>query len=72
MKIDFISVSFRNFLSYGNKTQFIEFKPGINIVTGVDTTTGRSNGAGKCIAGNTQIDIEIDNIEIYEKFQSIC
>jgi len=70
LKIDFISVSFRNFLSYGNKTQTIDFKPGINLVTGVDTTTGRSNGSGKCVEGNTHIDIEITDMEIYKKF--IC
>jgi len=61
MKIDFLEVSFRNFLSFGNKTQSLKFQPGINLITGVDKTTGRSNGAGKCVTGNTKIEIYVDD-----------
>jgi len=47
MKIEFHSISFRNFLTFGNQTQKFELKSGLNLITGLDQSTGRSNGAGK-------------------------
>ena len=47
MKIEFHSISFRNFLTFGNKSQYLDLKPGINLITGFDKQTGRSNGSGK-------------------------
>jgi iron complex transport system ATP-binding protein len=40
MKIEFIDLTVRNFLSFGNQSQKITFTPGVNIITG-------ANGVGK-------------------------
>jgi DNA repair exonuclease SbcCD ATPase subunit len=45
--LEFDSVSFRNFFSYGKKLQEIKFEPGINIIQGRDYDKDRSNGSGK-------------------------
>jgi DNA repair exonuclease SbcCD ATPase subunit len=47
MKLEIQSVRVRNFLSFGNTLQDIQFKTGVNMVLGKDMSTGRSNGAGK-------------------------
>jgi DNA repair exonuclease SbcCD ATPase subunit len=71
MKIEIQSVTVRNFLSYGNVPQIFEFKKGINVITGIDKNTGRSNGVGKtnilqsipfAFFGKTGRDIKKDNI----------
>lgn len=60
MKIEFQSTTFKNFLTFGNKEQHLELKPGLTLITGLDHATGRSNGAGKCVEGFTMIDICIE------------
>jgi len=43
----FDSVSFRNFLTFGAKTQTVSFEKGLNVIMGFDTDRNRSNGSGK-------------------------
>jgi hypothetical protein len=69
MKIEFLSTSFKNFLTFGNVTQHFELKPGMNLITGLDQGTGRSNGSGKCVEGSTKIDITVTD-EAKDKFMS--
>jgi len=47
MKLEIEAVRFKNFLSFGSAVQEIGFHPGVNVVLGKDTNTGRSNGSGK-------------------------
>ncbi len=47
MNLQIESVLFRNFLSFGSRTQEVEFLRGLNLVTGLDLDKGKSNGAGK-------------------------
>lgn len=47
MKIEIQNVEFKNFLSYGNSPQRLDFIEGINLVLGKNIESGRSNGAGK-------------------------
>jgi DNA repair exonuclease SbcCD ATPase subunit len=47
MKIEIQNVEFKNFLSYGNNPQRLDFIEGINLVLGKNIESGRSNGAGK-------------------------
>lgn len=47
MRLELQDVEWKNFLSYGNVKQSIEFTEGINLILGRDTGIGRSNGAGK-------------------------
>jgi len=58
MKLEFISSRWKNFLSYGNKWQEIEFLPGINFVLGSNKETNHSNGSGKCVISSTLINIK--------------
>jgi len=46
-RLEFKRIRFRNFLSYGAKWQDIELRKGLNLVTGKDEDTGKSNGSGK-------------------------
>jgi hypothetical protein len=59
MKIELQGVTFKNFLTFGNAEQSFVLKPGITLITGLDHSTGRSNGSGKCIEGKTKINISI-------------
>jgi hypothetical protein len=70
MKIEFHSISFRNFLTFGNQTQKFELKSGLNLITGLDQSTGRSNGAGKCVIGSTMLNISIDDERVLSDFLS--
>lgn len=45
--IDLKEVSFKNIFCFGNRTQTLELKKGLNLVVGNDVSTGRSNGSGK-------------------------
>lgn len=47
MRIEIQSVEFKNFLSYGNSPQRLDFIEGINLILGKNSESGRSNGAGK-------------------------
>ena len=42
-----MEIGFQNFLSFGSTWQDIPLYKGVNFVTGVDKSTGKSNGAGK-------------------------
>ena len=47
MRLELESIEFKNFLSYGNVAQKLDFLEGINLIIGNNTGTGRSNGSGK-------------------------
>ncbi len=47
MRIEIQNVEFKNFLSYGNSPQRLDFIEGINLILGKNSESGRSNGAGK-------------------------
>ena len=47
MKLDNKSVTFRNFLSYGNQPTTLDLTKGINLVLGHDKDTDKSNTSGK-------------------------
>ncbi len=51
-KIQVDWAEWRNFLSYGNKWQRMDYKEGINLIIGQDESKGRSNGAGKSAANS--------------------
>lgn len=46
-KLNLKSVEFKNFLSYGNRPNKVDFLPGVNLVLGYDHETGKSNASGK-------------------------
>ena len=43
MKLEIESVKFKNFFSFGNKWQELEFKNGLNLILGYVTEADRSN-----------------------------
>ena len=47
MKLELQWVEFKNFYSFGNKFQRLDFTKGINLVLGLNKDTNQSNGAGK-------------------------
>lgn len=59
--IELKRLSWRNFLSYGNKITEYEFSKGITRVIG-------ENGKGKCLESSTLINVEIEDPVIKEKF----
>ena len=57
-------LEFKNFASYGNRVQVIEFDKEVSdlyLVMG-------SNGAGKCLAKETKLVIDIEDEEIKKQF----
>jgi len=61
MYVHFNKLTFKNINSYGNKLTTFNFENGLNLIAG-------SNGKGKCLDPNTEIEIEIDEITILNKF----
>ena len=53
------SISLRNFKSFGNNKQTVEF----NTTTGDLILLSGQNGAGKCLSPNTEIEILIEDEE---------
>jgi len=47
MKLELQNIEMKNFLSYGNVPQHLDFIEGINLILGKNIESGRSNGAGK-------------------------
>lgn len=47
MKLELNKLELKNFLSYGNKLQSIDFQAGINLITGKDISTSKQNASGK-------------------------
>ena len=72
MKLELQSVSVRNFLSYGNVPQQLDFIEGLNLIIGPNTGNGRSNGSGKCLRKNTEIIVDFDTEEIRNLFLQFC
>jgi hypothetical protein len=62
MRIDYIE--FKNFASYGNQIQKIEFD---KKVTELFLTLGK-NGEGKCLSKDTRLVVEIEDEEIKKQF----
>jgi predicted ATP-binding protein involved in virulence len=60
----FNKLEFKNFASYGNRTQVIEFdkeNSDLYLVLG-------DNGSGKCLAKETEIYVEIEDVELKTEF----
>ena len=57
------SIEFKNFASYGNRVQKIDFEDigNLYLVLG-------SNGAGKCLAKDTSINVSIDDPVLRNQF----
>lgn len=67
--INFESVEAKRFLSIGEDGIKIEFKKGLNVISGVNKDKdNRSNGTGKCVRGSTQVEVSIEDEEILKKF----
>lgn len=57
----FKSISIRNFLSFGNYPQTIDFlNQGSVNVLGENLDSAGSNGSGKCLSHNTPINIRVN------------
>lgn len=61
MRLELQSVEMKNFLSYGNSPQRLDFVEGINLIIGKNLGSGRSNGSGKCVNGSTMVEIFISD-----------
>jgi len=60
-----LKLRWKNFNSYGNKWNEIDLSTsdsGFYVITG-------SNGAGKCVSKNTEIDVEFASDELKKKFK---
>lgn len=59
-----LNLEFKNFASYGNTVQKLKFEKDHNdliLLSGL-------NGAGKCLSGDTEIEIDIKDNKLYEDF----
>lgn len=59
-----LDLEFKNFASYGNTVQKLKFEKDHNdliLLSGV-------NGSGKCLSGDTEVEIEIEDEYLYNKF----
>ena len=68
----------RNFLSFGNNYTEIDLSvPGSTLINGENIDTNSANGAGKCVCGDTLINIrnketgEIVSISIRELYEKV-
>jgi len=69
-QIKFNRIEIENFLSVGDIPVNIDFKTGLNVITGVNHDKEDSkNGVGKCLDPLTEIDIEITDPTVLEKYE---
>jgi hypothetical protein len=68
MKVTITKVSMKNFLSVGNKWTTVEFDKGLFRVTGNNLDNNTKNGVGKCVSGDTEVDIIIDDPSVKKQF----
>ena len=62
MNINYIAL--RNFKSYGNNLQKLNLSKDGSLIL-----LSGQNGNGKCLSGDTEIDIEIEDAEILENLR---
>ena len=62
MYINFRYIEFKNFLSYGNNLNRVNFESGLNLISA-------KNGSGKCVDKLTNIDIIIESDDVLKKFK---
>jgi hypothetical protein len=67
-KINFKKVTMKNFLSIGNSGQEFIYNKGIHAVTGHVEPSLKRNGVGKCLRGDTEIEISFEDEETYNEF----
>lgn len=66
----FKSLKIKNFLSVGDTEVKIDFKRGVNIITGDNKDKPeRRNGCGKCVDPSTEIDINIEDPTVLAMFK---
>lgn len=59
-----LDLEFKNFASYGNTVQKLKFEKDHNdliLLSGL-------NGAGKCLSGDTEVEIDIRDEKLYKNF----
>lgn len=61
-------VEFKNFLSYGNQWTTLDLREGVNAIIGMDEDKERSNGTGKCVRKNTEIEVEFESEHVRKLF----
>ena len=70
-KLRFKRLTLKNFLSVGSTPLVLDFKDGLNLITGYNRDDPTSkNGIGKCLDPKTEIDISIDDEMVLEKFEN--
>jgi len=67
--VNFEKLIVSNFLSIGKEPIEIDFKTGLNVISGINKDkSDRRNGVGKCVHKNTEIDIKIYDKQVKEDF----
>ncbi len=59
-----LNLEFKNFASYGNTVQKLKFEKDHNDLI----LLAGSNGSGKCLSGDTEVEIDIRDEKLYKNF----
>jgi len=69
-RVNFKKITIQNFLSIGDDPVEINFKTGVNFITGINKDKcDRRNGCGKCLHPLTEIDVKTNDKTVLDKLQ---
>jgi DNA repair exonuclease SbcCD ATPase subunit len=71
MKVTIEKVSMKNFLSVGNKWLTVDFRKGLYRVTGENLDNNTKNGVGKCVDGDTEVEVTNSYLKEYSSTTTV-
>ena len=67
--LEFKDITVKNFMSFGNVETTLDYKTGINLITGKIEGSNGKNGVGKCLKKSTEIIIDFSDDEVKKVFE---
>jgi hypothetical protein len=68
--LEFKDITVKNFMSFGNVETTLDYRNGLNLVTGKTEGSNSRNGAGKCLKKSTEIIVDFDDEETKKAFEN--
>jgi hypothetical protein len=68
--LEFKDITVKNFMSFGNVETTLDYKTGLNLVTGKIEGTNAANGAGKCLKKSTEILVDFEDDATKKAFEN--
>jgi hypothetical protein len=68
--LEFKDITVKNFMSFGNVETTLDYKTGINLITGKIEGSNGKNGVGKCLRHSSEIIVNFEDDETKKAFEN--